>query len=199
MRGNSVATSKRLIAAQPASRRAWLGRLLLVALGLALSGTTTGGSAKAQVSHTPKESSTCPSKDFITFFRAFSTMKHLQRTYTQLPLEYGVLDLVGTAENPEPSFKKRRIRKYEEIPQYRPQNGAIFPSPEEIKADGLEIEFTTIENGRRGENKEPERIIIDPSMATATLFLPDSGFHVHYRFRRAAGCWFLFGISDRST
>ena len=36
-----------------------------------------------------------------------------------------------------------------------------------------------------------------PDAATATVFLPDAGFRIDYRFARG-GCWFLIGISDRS-
>ena len=146
----------------------------------------------------PKDSDACPSTEFTAFFRAFSTQPELQRRYTKLPFEYGLLHM-DRLEDEDEGFKKRMIAKYQDIPQYRKKSGAIFPSAAELKAGGLEFEITTQKNGQPRKNAWPEIIITDPNHATATLILPDTGFQVYYRFRRAAGCWLLIGISDRST
>ena len=146
----------------------------------------------------PKDRDACPSTEFTAFFPAFSTRPELQRRYTKLPLEYGLLDMNRLGYDDE--FKTKLIRKYEEIPGYTKKNGAIFPSAAELRADGLEIRITTQKNGQPRENTHPEEIITDPNHATATLILSDGGgLQVYYRFRRTGGCWFLFGISDRST
>lgn len=31
------------------------------------------------------------------------------------------------------------------------------------------------------------------------LHFQDSGFHIYYRFRKRANCWFLVAIDDKST
>src|SRR5207302_7348972 len=118
-----------------------------------------------------------------------------------LPLQYGVLDLLGTPDEPRPIFKKRKIAKFEDIPGYKAETGTIFPNQEQRRADKVEIEITTIRNGKpTGKSPEPERIVTDPNTATATLVPSDEGgFHIHYRFRKARGCWLLFGMSDRSN
>lgn len=170
----------------------WLAVLLSWACHPALA--ETGPAAKAGVGPS-KESAACPSQDFTTFFRAFSVRAELQRKYTRLPFEYGVIDM----DADEIEFKTRMISKFEDIPQYRPENGAIFPTAAEIEADKLEIRITTKKNSVSGRNVPPEKIITSSDRATASLYLPETNFQVHYRFRRAAGCWFLFGLSDRST
>lgn len=170
--------------------------LLLVAIAVTPAG---GRPAIAQLSNTAKESSGCPSTEFTAFFRAFSARADLHRKYTHLPLEYGVVDMDGTAEEPGAVYRTKMIGKFEELPQYRPKSGAIFPSASELKAGRLRVAITTSKGPRPAKDHDPEDVVTDSDNATATLFLPETGFRVHYRFRRAAGCWFLFGISDRST
>jgi hypothetical protein len=125
----------------------------------------------------------------------------LQRRYTSLPLEFGLLDqeLIGT-DREEEAYKTRAIRKFEEIPSYRPETGAILPTEAELKQDGLQFAITTRANSSPRKDADPERRIVDPNLATATLRIAaGAGFRIHYRFRLTSGCWFLFGISDRST
>jgi hypothetical protein len=174
-------------------KRLWLGALLSFACGLALAEIPDGRSAIAQTSSTAKESSTCPSTDFTAFFNMFSERADLQRRYTRLPFEYGVLDQDLLV------FKKRKIRKFEEIPQYMPKNGAIISPLAELQAEEFDIRLTTSKNPRPPKGYDPESTVTNSSNATATVFAPaGSGFQVHYRFRKIGGCWFLIGISDRS-
>src|ERR1044072_340037 len=179
----------------------WLGMLLSFACGSALAESRIEPAAKPHVSGKAKESIACPSQDFTAFFRVFSMRADVQRKYTRLPLEYGVVDM--DAETDDGSFKTRAIAKFEDIPQYRPVNGAIFPTAAEMEEDSgegkLEVRIATKKNSASGKNAPPETIITRSDRATASLYLGETNFQVHYRFKKDAGCWFLFGISDRST
>jgi hypothetical protein len=169
----------------------WLGALLSFACSFAFAETPDGRLAIAQISSAAKESSACPSTDFTAFFNMFSERADLQRRYTRLPLEFGVLDT-------DLLFKKRKIRKFVEIPQYRPRNGAIISTLAERQAEELEIRLTTSKSARPPKGYDPEDTVTNSNNATATVFDPETGFRVHYRFRMIGGCWFLIGISDRS-
>ena len=127
--------------------------LLSFASGPALAESTNGPAAKPHVGGETKGGAACPSQDFTAFFRVFSVRADLQRKYTRLPLEYGVVDM----DSANVSFKTRAIRKFEDIPQYRPENGAIFPTAAEIEEDKLEIRITTRENSASGKNAPPEK------------------------------------------
>lgn len=155
--------------------------------------------AKPHVSGKAGESAACPSQDFAAFLRVFSMRADVQRKYTRLPLEYGVVDM----DSADIDFKTRAIGTFEDIPQYRPENGAIFPTTAEMEEDRgegkLEVRIATKKNSASSKNAPPETIITRSDRATASLYLGETNFQVHYRFKRDAGCWFLFGISDRST
>ncbi|MEH2513952.1 hypothetical protein V1291_005306 [Nitrobacteraceae bacterium AZCC 1564] len=137
---------------------------------------------------------TCPSREFSTFFKAFSTRSEVQRSFTRFPLEYGVLnaDAIDTDEE----FKTRVIDRFEDVPQLN--KGVIFPNAKEKKKHGLREKVMTRGNSKPNPNADPESVINDSESATVTLFIPDTGFRIHYRFRRDSRCWFLYGISDRS-
>jgi len=30
------------------------------------------------------------------------------------------------------------------------------------------------------------------------LYVPDTGFHIYFKFRKLGNCWFLFEIDDKS-
>ena len=179
-------------------RREWLWLLVLLSypLGPALAQAV---GPPMRLTGAPTDRDPCPSTEFTAFFRAFSVRPELQRRYTKLPFEYGLLHM-DRLEDEDEGFKKRMIARYEDIPQYRKKSGAIFPSAAELKANGLEIRITTQKNGQPRENTWPEEIITDPNHATATLILSEGGgLQVYYRFRRTTRCWLLFGLSDRST
>ena len=177
-----------------------IARSFVISLLVAIAATAAeGGSAIPQSSNTAKESSACPSTEFTAFFRIFSQRADLQQRYTSFPLEYGVLD-TNPVTNPNGDyFKTRKVSKFNEIPQYRPKSGSIFPSKSEIRTGRLKVKLITSKGPKPGEDDDPEELVTDPDNATATVFLPETAFRVHYRFRRTAGCWFLFVISDRST
>jgi hypothetical protein len=166
--------------------------------GSAAAETAGGRLAASKVDNASNEVAPCPSQDFAAFFGAFAQRPSLQRQYTILPLDYGRVDadLVGTDKEDE-AFTKRAIRRFEDIPSYD-SNGAILPTASEMVAKGLRIQIITKSNSEMAKDADPETIITDPNIATATLFLPDSGFRVHYRFNRSAACWFLYSIVDRS-
>jgi hypothetical protein len=146
------------------------------------------------------KSDKCPSADFTLFLRAFSNSPVLQRKYTHLPLEFGLLDvsLIG-ADKENDAFKSSMVNKFEKIPNYYPKSGTVYPTLLQMKKQGLRTEITTIKNSKTGENVFPEETITDPSRVTVLVTLPDTGVIVFYSFRKTQGCWFLYGISDRST
>ncbi|MEH2513949.1 hypothetical protein V1291_005303 [Nitrobacteraceae bacterium AZCC 1564] len=137
---------------------------------------------------------TCPSREFSAFFKAFSTRSDVQRSFTRFPLEYGKfnVDAIDTDEE----FKTRLIERFEGVPLLN--EGVIFPSKEERKKNRLHVKTITRGNSKHGPDADPESVINDSESATVTLFVPDTGFRIHYRFRRDSRCWFLYGISDRS-
>jgi hypothetical protein len=169
--------------------------LLCLFSGPALAETKGASQTKSESGDTTKDRSACPSREFAAFFQAFSRQAELQRRYTRLPLQHGILDIDVTPD----VFRKKMIGRFEEIPQYNKQTMAIFPSAARIKAEKLEIEIRTSKSPKPHKGAPPESTVENPNNAVALLYLPDTGFQVYYRFRRAAGCWFLIGISDRST
>ena len=140
-------------------------------------------------------SATCPSREFGIFLKAFSVRSDLQRSFTRFPLEHGMLnvDALGTDDE----FKTRLIERFEDVPQLK--DGVIFPGEKRRKKYGLREKIITRENFKPRPDDDPEDVINDSESATVMLFLPDTGFRIYYRFRRDARCWFLYGISDRST
>lgn len=137
----------------------------------------------------------CPSRDFRIFFKAFSSRSDVQRNFTHFPLEHGMLNI--DALDTDDEFKTRLIEKFEEVPQLR--DGLIFPGEKEKKKSGFREKIITRENFKPRPDDDPEDVINDSESATVMLFLPDTGFRIYYRFRRDSRCWFLYGISDRST
>lgn len=175
----------------------WLGALLSFVCGFAFA---DGGSGAPKADSVAKEAGTCPSKDFNVFFDVFSKRADLQRKYTRVPLEYGKLnvDLIGTPKEAQ-AFKREIVKSFEKIPAYNAKDGGVFPSELEMKEDELKVEVITSANSKTGKVAHPELIVTGPNNATAVLFVPDTGFRIYYRFKMTLGCWFLFGISDRST
>jgi hypothetical protein len=139
----------------------------------------------------------CPSREFSAFFKVFSTRSDVQRKFTRFPLDYLRLDaeLIGT-DKEDQAFKTRLIERFEDIPLFN--KGVIFPDEKERKKNELRVEVTTRKNSHSSPDADPERVINDSESATATIFVPDTGFRIHFRFRRDSRCWFLYGISDRS-
>jgi hypothetical protein len=134
---------------------------------------------------------TCPSREFSVFFKVFSTRSDVQRKFTRFPLEYGVLDQEGDYE-----FKTKLIERFEDVPLL--EDGVIFPDEKQKKKGELRVKVIMRGNFKPGPNADPEEVIKDTESATVTLFVPDTGFRIHYRFRRDSRCWFLYGISDRA-
>jgi hypothetical protein len=133
-------------------------------------------------------SETCPAQNFSSFVDAFAESAAIQRRYTRIPLEYGHLntDLIGTLKE-DKAFSTRTINSFEAVPSFdRKDGGRIFRSKKKRLERGLEI--------RIGPSDERET-----NSTIATIFLPDSGFHVEYRFVKTTNCWILVGIDDRST
>jgi hypothetical protein len=139
----------------------------------------------------------CPSADFETFLRAFANSPVLQRKYTYFPLAFGANDPNRIGE--DDAFKTSRVKKFEKIPNYVPESGTVYPTDSQMKEGKLTSVITTIKNSKTGENVVPEQTITDPANVTVLITLPDTGVQVFYRFRRTPVCWFLYGISDRST
>lgn len=140
---------------------------------------------------------TCPSREFSAFFKAFSTRSDVQRSFTRFPLECGVLDidLIGT-DREDQAFKTKLIERFEDVPLL--EDGVIFPNEKQKKKGELRVKIIMRGNSKHGPDADPESVINDSESATVTLFVPDTGFRIHYRFRRDSRCWFLYGISDRS-
>ena len=129
----------------------------------------------------------CPAREFSSFVEAFAESATIQRQYTRLPLVYGHLDqnLVGTARENK-AFSRRIINSFEAIPLFDPADGGrIFSSKMKIAKKEFEMEVKT----------PPE---YPGNHTIATIFTPDAGFRLHYRFIKSGGCWTLIGIDDRS-
>ena len=82
----------------------WLVVLLSSPLGPALAQAI--GPPMRLIGAPNKESNACPSTEFTAFFRAFSTQPELQRRYTKLPFEYGLLHMDRLQDEDE-GFKKK--------------------------------------------------------------------------------------------
>jgi hypothetical protein len=130
----------------------------------------------------------CPSQDFAEFVDAFAESADLQKQRTRIPLVYGRLnaELLGTERENE-AFTRRRIKSFEKIPLLDPDDGGrIFFSKVKRTKNRLEMRIGATSD-------EPERA------TTATVFLPDTGFGLIYRFIKTDDCFTLIGIDDRST
>jgi hypothetical protein len=182
-----------------AARITFLLAVALFALGPALADTVARPATPNVRAATGPSS--CPSTDFAAFLHAFSQFPALQRRYTHFPLKFGLLDpdLVAT-DKEDHAFKTSMIGTFEKIPNYYPDSGTVFPTPTQMKEDGLETTIFTTKNSKtvKDKNAFPEEIINDPASVTVLVNLPDTGLVVFYRFRKTQGCWFLFAISDRS-
>jgi hypothetical protein len=133
-------------------------------------------------------SSACPARGFSEFVQAFAERVEIQRRYTRLPLLYGHLDVysIGTTRENE-AFSRRIIASFEAIPLVDPKDGGrLFPSKAKRTKNGFEVKI-----GPDDENPNVHTI--------ATVFLPDTGFALVYRFIKSGTCWVLVGIDDRST
>ena len=120
------------------------------------------------------------------FIKSFSDSAKLQKAFTRLPLVYGQVDqeLVGTGK---PEFSTRSIKSFQEIPLFdKADGGRILPSSAKLAKNGLKVEVVS-------EAREK------PSEKTAKLYAPDAGFHIFFKFRKVATCWFLFEIDDKSV
>jgi hypothetical protein len=125
----------------------------------------------------------CPSQDFSAFFKAFSESAEVQRKFTRLPLEYGQVDqdLVGTGK---PDFSTRTITSFEKIPLFdKSDGGRIFPSSKKRLNNHLAIK---IESGESANIR-------------VMLYLPDTGFHIYFKFINTDFCWRLFEVDDESV
>jgi len=91
------------------------------------------------------------------------------------------------------------VKTFDKIPNYYPKTRTVYPTLPQMKKQGLTTEITTIDSSKTGANVFPEETITDPEHVTVLVTLPDTGVIVFYRFRRNQDCWFLYGISDRST
>jgi hypothetical protein len=171
-----------------------VGRICLVAIGLPLFGSQAGIALEASALLAPSASSAakanqpvaCPSQDFSAFLRSFSESAKLQKAFTRLPLVYGQVDqeLVGTGK---PDFSTRSIGRFQEVPLFdKADGGRILPSTAKLAKNGLKVEVVT-------EVRE------SPSEKIAKLYAPDAGFHIFFKFRKVATCWFLFEIDDKSV
>jgi hypothetical protein len=130
----------------------------------------------------------CPTQNFAEFVEAFAESTDVQKQQTRVPLVYGRLnaELLGTERENE-AFTRRRIKSFETIPLFDPDDGGrVFFSKVKRTKHGLEIGIGAILD-------EPERA------TTATVFLPDTGFRLIYRFIKTEDCFALIGIDDRST
>jgi hypothetical protein len=116
----------------------------------------------------------CPSKDFTKFFDAFAESAEIQKTFTQLPLTYGLLHLS------EFKFSRRRIASFEMIPSYNTEDsGAIFPTL------GVRTKFgNLIYMGNGAGNR------------TAIWRRHTAGANAD---EGSNNCWKLYAIDDRST
>jgi hypothetical protein len=132
-------------------------------------------------------SGACPAKSFSAFVDVFAESAAIQRRYIQIPIKYGLLDatLIGTIKE-DSAFSVRTIKSFEALPFFdRQDGGRILPSKQERMKKGLEIRI--VDSGKKEDG------------IFASVFLPDSGSHVEYRFARTNNCWKLVEIDDDST
>jgi hypothetical protein len=139
----------------------------------------------------------CPSMNFRTFFEAFRSSQLVQRQFTQLPLIYGKREML----TPGDPFWRRKIRRFESIPDFNPDDGRIFPSKESMVKDQLSVTF---QEGRDERDAGPwvedkAGLGAHADGVIAVLSVQDSGYQIYYRFRKRAACWILVGIDDKST
>jgi hypothetical protein len=143
----------------------------------------------------------CPSTDFTTFFDGFAESAEIQKAFTQLPLTYGLLDLL---EDP-PKFSRRKIVSFEAIPSYDPEHfGTIFPT-QAVRAKFRNFISMEIEAGGHRvatwRRYTPGDINVGTGVNSVSIILgvEDTGVSVGYRFHRLKNCWYLYAIDDNST
>ncbi|MGA3984561.1 hypothetical protein ACI2VH_20645 [Ralstonia nicotianae] len=113
----------------------------------------------------------CPAADFPTFIQKFSEEEHIQKEFTQYPLERLQLD---PESQPEPGPIVRHLHR----DQLR---FPIIPPKQERVNRMLKIQIDSASAGK----------------ASITLTKPDTDYQVRYHFKKN-GCWILERIEDRS-
>ena len=142
----------------------------------------------------------CPSKEFTRFFDTFSESAEIQKTFTQLPLIYGL-----RLEYP-PKLSKRKIASFEEIPSYDPEHfGAIFPTQAVRDEFGnfismvIDADDHRVAAWRRYTAGANIKVGAGVNSVSAVLGVEGTGVSVRYRFHRLKNCWYLYEIDDNST
>jgi hypothetical protein len=159
--------------------------------------------AEQQSAKVTASRSACPSKDFTKFFDAFAENVEIQKTFTQLPLTYGLLDL---SEIPLPKFSRRKIASFDMIPSYNTEDsGAIFPTQAvRVKFNNLiymgngsgVYQAATWRDYTAGANVN---IGTGVNSVSVLLTIENTAVGIYYRFHRSNKCWTLYEIDDRST
>ncbi len=152
-----------------------------------------------------EERMVCPSMDFSAFFHDFSESAAVQMRFTRLPLIYGEVDLLSP---PSPGigypFLEDKIESYEKIPTLNHDNGLVFPDEKERtvgRPSGGELKFS-MTFGLTDDFRDAPAISDlgrNSDIVTVILYLNESGYQVHYRFRKEKNCWFLVRIDNWST
>jgi hypothetical protein len=139
----------------------------------------------------------CPSLEFRKFFDAFVGDASAQRHFTRLPIIFGKTDMLS----PGDPFERRKIQAYEAIPTFNSKDGGrIFPSKEAQLREQFDV---AMKEGMDEDFELPvdEKLDVGANVngVIVVLHIQDSGFHIYYRFRKRAKCWFLVAIDDKST
>jgi hypothetical protein len=140
--------------------------LLLVAVSLVACSRQT-----APAPHIEAAASRCPSRNFDSFFAAFSDSAEAQKQFTRSPLRSDSID-AGAEPEPKPVTKMLSAQELE-FP--------LVPTSQQVSDEGLATSFKASGN----------EMVVE-------LTKPDTDYMVSYYFERAGECWRLYRKDDAS-